>query len=99
MFAFSHPYLQILSPELMSADHVYPPTTTTTCTTTASSQSNDLIIQDKKLRAVFLRLFASLFAGYRSCLTITRIHPQPVIHFNRVSPCVDMIEKICSSGG
>ncbi|CAH8857832.1 unnamed protein product [Trichobilharzia szidati] len=79
---------QILSPELMSADHVYPPNTTTststgTTTTTASNQSNDLIIQDKKLRAVFLRLFASLFAGYRSCLTITRIHPQPVIHFNR----------------
>ncbi|CAH8512381.1 unnamed protein product [Schistosoma turkestanicum] len=65
----------ILSPDLMTADYIYPLAT--------SNQSDDLISLDKKLRAVFLRLFASLFAGYRSCLTITRIHPQPVIHFNR----------------
>ncbi|TNN07981.1 Myotubularin-related protein [Schistosoma japonicum] len=67
---------QILSPELMTADHVYQHTN-------QFNQSSDLISLDKKLRAVFLRLFASLFSGYRSCLTITRIHPQPVIHFNR----------------
>ncbi|CAH8574882.1 unnamed protein product [Schistosoma haematobium] len=66
---------QILSPELMTADYIYPLVT--------SNQSGDLISLDKRLRAVFLRLFTSLFAGYRSCLTITRIHPKPVIHFNR----------------
>uniref|UniRef100_A0A5K4FFU9 Myotubularin-related protein 13 n=1 Tax=Schistosoma mansoni TaxID=6183 RepID=A0A5K4FFU9_SCHMA len=66
---------QILSPELMTADYIYPLVT--------SNQSSDLISLDKRLRAVFLRLFTSLFAGYRSCLTITRIHPKPVIHFNR----------------
>ncbi|VDP70419.1 unnamed protein product [Echinostoma caproni] len=66
---------QILSPELLTADHVYPPK--------PQNPSRDLVVQDKQLRAVFIRLFASLFAGYRSCLSITRIHPQPVIHFNQ----------------
>nr|CDS29776.1 myotubularin protein 13 [Hymenolepis microstoma] len=68
----------ILSPDLLTADNVYPPRPETIPNLTPDQV-------DKKLRAVFLRLFASIFAGYRSCLTITRIHPQPVIHFNQVS--------------
>jgi hypothetical protein len=40
---------------------------------------------DKLLRAVFVRLFAQLFAGYRYCLLIIRINPKPVIGFNKAS--------------
>jgi len=42
------------------------------------------IVQDKEIRAVFLRFFAELFFGYRSCLTIIRYHPEPVITFHKV---------------
>lgn len=41
-------------------------------------------LQDKEVRAVFLRLFAQLFQGYRSCLQLIRIHSEPVIHFHKV---------------
>lgn len=44
----------------------------------------DLFFQDKELRAVFLRLFAQLLQGYRWCLHIVRIHPEPVIRFHKV---------------
>lgn len=47
----------------------------------------DLFFQDKELRAVFLRLFAQLLQGYRWCLHIVRIHPEPVIRFHKVG-CV-----------
>ncbi|KFV04022.1 Myotubularin-related protein 5, partial [Tauraco erythrolophus] len=40
--------------------------------------------QDKEIRAVFLRLFAQLLQGYRWCLHIIRIHPEPVIRFHKV---------------
>jgi hypothetical protein len=43
-----------------------------------------LCSQDKELRAVFLRLFAQLLQGYRWCLHIVRIHPEPVIRFHKV---------------
>lgn len=44
-----------------------------------------LCSQDKELRAVFLRLFAQLLQGYRWCLHIVRIHPEPVIRFHKVA--------------
>nr|XP_014348815.1 PREDICTED: myotubularin-related protein 5 [Latimeria chalumnae] len=40
---------------------------------------------DKEIRAVFLRLFAQLFEGYRWCLHIIRIHPEPVIRFHKAA--------------
>lgn len=43
-------------------------------------------LQDKEIRAVFLRLFAQLLQGYRWCLHIIRIHPEPVIRFHKVRP-------------
>ena len=43
-----------------------------------------LFSQDKELRAVFLRLFAQLLQGYRWCLHVVRIHPEPVIRFHKV---------------
>lgn len=38
---------------------------------------------------MFLWLFAQLFQGYRWCLHIIRIHPEPVIRFHKVllRPC------------
>lgn len=43
-----------------------------------------LFLQDKEIRGVFLWLFARLFQGYRWCLHIIRIHPEPVIRFHKV---------------
>ncbi|KAF0039192.1 hypothetical protein F2P81_009676 [Scophthalmus maximus] len=40
---------------------------------------------DKEIRAVFLWLFARLFQGYRWCLHIIRIHPEPVIRFHKAA--------------
>uniref|UniRef100_A0A8B9QH63 SET binding factor 2 n=1 Tax=Apteryx owenii TaxID=8824 RepID=A0A8B9QH63_APTOW len=37
------------------------------------------------IRAIFLRLFAQLFQGYRSCLQLIRIHAEPVIHFHKAA--------------
>ena len=41
--------------------------------------------KDKQIRAIFVRLFSELFAGYRSCLLIIRINPKPVISFHKAS--------------
>lgn len=49
------------------------------------------ISQDKEVRAIFLRLFAQLFQGYRSCLQLIRIHAEPVIHFHKVKQKVIFI--------
>lgn len=38
---------------------------------------------DKEIRAVFMRMLAQLLQGYRSCLTLIRIHPRPVITFHK----------------
>ena len=43
-----------------------------------------IVFQDKEIRAVFIRLFSELFMGYRSCLQIIRIHPEPFITFHKV---------------
>ncbi|XP_012580914.1 PREDICTED: myotubularin-related protein 13 isoform X1 [Condylura cristata] len=66
----------ILHPDLEVADHAFPPPRT------ALSHSKML---DKEVRAVFLRLFAQLFQGYRSCLQLIRIHSEPVIHFHKTA--------------
>ncbi|XP_027808999.2 myotubularin-related protein 5 isoform X3 [Marmota flaviventris] len=66
----------VLDPELELADLAFPPATTST---------PSLKMQDKELRAVFLRLFAQLLQGYRWCLHIVRIHPEPVIRFHKAA--------------
>ncbi|XP_036978262.1 myotubularin-related protein 5 isoform X3 [Acanthopagrus latus] len=66
----------VLDPELEIADHAFPP---------LSVQPSALKIQDKEIRAVFLWLFARLFQGYRWCLHIIRIHPEPVIRFHKAA--------------
>ncbi|XP_014253591.1 myotubularin-related protein 13 isoform X2 [Cimex lectularius] len=64
----------VLQPELTSADFAFvpesPPPPSPQCI-------------DKRIRAVFMRMFAQLMQGYRSCLTIIRIHPKPVITFHK----------------
>ncbi|KAL3178044.1 hypothetical protein MRX96_038584 [Rhipicephalus microplus] len=66
----------VLRPELMSADDAFPPPPP------APSQAAML---DKEIRAIFLRIFAQLFQGYRSCLTVVRIHPRPFITFHKAA--------------
>ncbi|XP_043373363.1 myotubularin-related protein 13 isoform X2 [Dermochelys coriacea] len=66
----------VLHPDLETADYAFPPPRT------ASSHSKML---DKEVRAIFLRLFAQLFQGYRSCLQLIRIHAEPVIHFHKAA--------------
>ncbi|KAM7019902.1 myotubularin-related protein 13 isoform 4-T4 [Passerculus sandwichensis] len=65
----------VLHPDLETADYAFPPPRT------ALSHSKML---DKEVRAIFLRLFAQLFQGYRSCLQLIRIHAEPVIHFHKL---------------
>ncbi|XP_034052821.1 myotubularin-related protein 13 isoform X4 [Gymnodraco acuticeps] len=66
----------VLYPDLEIADNAFPPPRT--------APSNHKLL-DKEVRAVFLRLFAQLFQGYRSCLQLIRIHSEPVIHFHKTA--------------
>uniref|UniRef100_A0A8B9PPU4 SET binding factor 1 n=1 Tax=Apteryx owenii TaxID=8824 RepID=A0A8B9PPU4_APTOW len=66
----------VLDPELEVADLAFPPSTVS---------ASSLKMQDKEIRAVFLRLFAQLLQGYRWCLHIIRIHPEPVIRFHKAA--------------
>lgn len=64
----------VLQPELGWADHAFPP---------LALRETQPALLDKEIRAVFMRSFALLLQGYRSCLTIIRIHPKPVITFHK----------------
>nr|XP_020645587.1 myotubularin-related protein 13 isoform X4 [Pogona vitticeps] len=66
----------VLHPDLETADYAFPPPRT------ALSHTKML---DKEVRGVFLRLFAQLFQGYRSCLQLIRIHSEPVINFHKAA--------------
>lgn len=65
----------VLQPQLNSADLAFP--------SQAQKSEINLATQDKEIRAVFMRTFAQLLQGYRSCLTLIRIHPKPVITFHK----------------
>ncbi|KAL1114877.1 hypothetical protein AAG570_007701 [Ranatra chinensis] len=64
----------VLQPDLISADFAFLP---------PPQPSLPSQVIDKRIRAVFMRMFAQLMQGYRSCLTIIRIHPKPVITFHK----------------
>ncbi|XP_041471709.1 myotubularin-related protein 13-like isoform X7 [Lytechinus variegatus] len=64
----------VLRPDLKIADQAFP---------VSSDTPSKPELLDKEIRAIFLRLIAELLLGYRSCLTIIRIHPSPVITFNK----------------
>ncbi|XP_039295345.1 LOW QUALITY PROTEIN: myotubularin-related protein 13 [Nilaparvata lugens] len=67
----------VLQPQLGSADLAFPPS--------PPPRPLQPPLQDKQIRAVFMRAFAQLLHGYRSCLTIIRIHPKPVITFHKAA--------------
>jgi len=75
----------VLQPELNFYDYAFPPLVVKT------SSPFQL---DKEIRAIFLRMFAHLLQGYRSCLVIIRIHPKPVITFDNVSLTIQLNEQI-----
>ncbi|XP_052823707.1 myotubularin-related protein 13 isoform X6 [Octopus bimaculoides] len=64
----------IIKPELLTADDAFP---------APPKKPKPMDRKDKEIRAVFIRLFAELFTGYRSCLTLIRIHPEPFITFHK----------------
>lgn len=66
----------VLQPELSCADHAFPP---------LALRAPQSAMLDKEIRAVFMRAFAQLLQGYRSCLTLIRIHPRPVITFHKAA--------------
>lgn len=69
----------VLQPELFSADWAFAPPP-------AARQTPPPAVQDKEVRAIFIRALAHLLQGYRNCLTILRIQPKPVITFHKVNP-------------
>ncbi|CAG2109658.1 unnamed protein product, partial [Medioppia subpectinata] len=52
-----------------------------------------LRVPDKEIRAIFLRTFTQILQGYRSCLTITRIHPKPIITFHKLYSTLQTLFK------
>lgn len=40
-------------------------------------------IQDKRIRACFVRMFAEMMSGYRCCLEVVRLHSPPLIVFHK----------------
>lgn len=68
----------VLQPQLSTADLAF----AVPANTTTDSQSKAFTL-DKEIRAVFMRMSAQLLQGYRSCLTLIRIHPKPVITFHK----------------
>jgi len=66
----------VFHPELYLADNAFESSKT-------NNKSMELL--DKELRAVMLRLMTQLLQGYRSCLTLVRIHPQPYITFHKAA--------------
>ncbi|XP_021707699.1 myotubularin-related protein 13 [Aedes aegypti] len=73
---------QVLHPELTRADLAFPPNNINNNGYNFREQKSDEML-DKEIRAVFMRLFAQLLQGYRSCLTLIRINPKPIIQFHR----------------
>ncbi|CAB3383072.1 Hypothetical predicted protein [Cloeon dipterum] len=67
----------VLQPELSLADLAFAPL--------ALRPASSSTMLDKELRAVFMRTLAHLLQGYRSCLTTVRIHPKPLIAFNKAA--------------
>merc|ERR1719225_1873474 len=66
----------VLHPELYLADNAFQ-------SSRGNGKSREML--DKELRAVMLRLMTQLLQGYRSCLTLVRIHPEPFISFHKAA--------------
>lgn len=68
---------QVLHPDLSISDNAF--------STSALPLATPHVLKDKQLRTVFMRLFARLLQGYRSCLTLIRIHAYPVLTFHKAA--------------
>ncbi|RWS28346.1 Myotubularin-related protein 13-like protein, partial [Leptotrombidium deliense] len=66
----------VIRPQLSQADDAF---------TSSQLKPSPPFLLDKEIRAIFVRLFAQLLQGYRSCLQIVRIHPRPFITFHKSS--------------
>ena len=72
----------VLKPDLSLADNAF---TSDQSGSASGGQNKKLtVLLDKELRAVMLRMMVQILDGYRSCLTIVRIHPKPFITFHKV---------------
>lgn len=69
--------IHIFRPHLMHADEAFTPS--------SQIQASNPEIMDKEIRAIFLRTITQVLQGYRSCLTVIRIHPKPLITFHKAS--------------
>lgn len=70
----------VLKPDLRMADNAF-------CDLSAEHERHKtpLSLLDKELRAVMLRLMVLILEGYRTCLTMVRIHPRPYITFHKAA--------------
>lgn len=66
----------VLKPDLSCADNAFQE---------REGRKKPLTLLDKELRAVILRMMVQILDGYRTCLTIVRIHPQPFITFHKAA--------------
>jgi myotubularin-related protein 5/13 len=80
-----HELSLILHPELGRADSAFNSASgsNSASNSSADSGSRSIDVMDKELRAVMLRLMVQLLQGYRACLTLVRINPQPYITFHK----------------
>ncbi|XP_048780689.1 myotubularin-related protein 13-like isoform X4 [Ostrea edulis] len=67
----------VMNADLLMADYAFPPP--------SPKKPPSLEQKDKEIRAIFIRFFAELLSGYRSCLTVIRIHPEPFITFHKAN--------------
>lgn len=69
--------IHITRPQIINADDAFP--------NSDHGQPSSPDIMDKEIRAVFLRTITQILQGYRSCLTVIRIHPKSLISFHKAS--------------
>lgn len=77
-----HELSMVLKPDLGVADNAFH---SSNGHGSEISKKKPLTLLDKELRSVMLRMMVLILEGYRSCLTIVRIHPKPYITFHKAS--------------
>ena len=78
----------VIRPQLACADDAFP---------TQQPSASPPETLDKEIRAIFIRFFALLLSGYRTCLQTVRIHPKPFITFHKVPPLVPLLSSLVLS--
>ena len=77
-----HELSLVLKPDLKAADCAF---AAMSMAGAEAQAKKPMALLDKELRAVMLRMMVYILEGYRSCLTIVRIHPKPYITFHKAS--------------